>query len=69
MSIFSMQAAILAPAFHPLNSAEVKIKSGDLELDIAVHAAWISGEALNLTSAEFDLLRMFSGSAWPGAQA
>jgi two-component system response regulator CpxR len=36
-----------------------KIKSGDLELDIAAHAALRSGEALNLTSAEFDLLRMF----------
>ena len=36
-----------------------KIKSGDLELDIAAHAAMRSGEALNLTSAEFDLLRMF----------
>src|ERR1700686_5702533 len=34
-----------------------KIKSGDLELDIAAHAALRSGEALNLTSAEFDLLR------------
>ena len=36
-----------------------KIKSGDLELDIAAHAALRSGETLNLTSAEFDLLRMF----------
>ena len=36
-----------------------KIKSGDLELDIAAHAALRSGEPLNLTSAEFVLLRMF----------
>src|SRR4030081_2934634 len=36
-----------------------RTRSGDLELDIAAHAAMRSGEALNLTSAEFDLLRMF----------
>ena len=35
------------------------IKSGDLELDLAGHAASKSGKPLHLTSAEFDLLRAF----------
>jgi two-component system response regulator CpxR len=37
----------------------LSIKSGDLELDLAAHAASKSGISLHLTSAEFDLLRAF----------
>jgi DNA-binding response OmpR family regulator len=37
----------------------LSIKSGDLELDVAGHSAYKSGEPLHLTSAEFDLLRAF----------
>jgi DNA-binding response OmpR family regulator len=36
-----------------------KIKSGDLELDLASRIVSKSGKALNLTTAEFDLLHMF----------
>src|SRR5712675_1617812 len=36
-----------------------KIRSGDLELDLAGHIVAKAGEPLNLTSAEFDLLHMF----------
>ena len=36
-----------------------KLKSGDLELDLAARIVWKAGEPLNLTSAEFDLLHMF----------
>jgi two-component system response regulator CpxR len=35
------------------------IKSGDLQLDLAARTVTKAGRALSLTSAEFDLLRMF----------
>jgi two-component system response regulator CpxR len=35
------------------------IRSGDIELDLAARTASKSGESLKLTSAEFDLLRIF----------
>jgi len=36
-----------------------RIKSGDLELDLAARVVTKAGQPLNLTSAEFDLLHMF----------
>jgi DNA-binding response OmpR family regulator len=36
-----------------------RIKSGDLELDLAARIVTKAGDPLNLTSAEFDLLHMF----------
>jgi DNA-binding response OmpR family regulator len=38
------------------------IHSGDLELDPSAHAASRAGETLHLTSAEYDILRLFVGS-------
>src|SRR3979411_260861 len=37
----------------------LSIKSGDLEVDLAGHSASKSGKSMHLTSAEFDLLRVF----------
>src|SRR5258708_2470704 len=38
------------------------IRSGDLELDPSARAASRAGEVLHLTSAEYDILRLFIGS-------
>jgi len=46
-----------------------RIRSGDLELDLAARIVTKAGEPLNLTSAEFDLLHMFFEAPGQSARA
>ncbi|MCG6658624.1 response regulator [Halomonas campisalis] len=44
-------------------SADARLSFGNLEIDSATREAWLSGERIDLTSAEFDLLWLLASNA------
>ncbi|XGA80542.1 winged helix-turn-helix domain-containing protein [Halomonas sp. CH40] len=61
--LLARMRALLRRADQPLPTGEVRLRFENLEIDNATREAWLSGERIDLTSAEFDLLWLLASNA------
>ena len=61
--LLARMRALLRRADHPTPMGEVRLRFDDLEIDSATREAWLLGERIDLTSAEFDLLWLLASNA------
>jgi two-component system response regulator RstA len=61
--LLARMRALLRRADQPSPSGEMRLRFENLEIDNATREAWLSGERIDLTSAEFDLLWLLASNA------
>ncbi|NOG31318.1 response regulator [Halomonas sp. TBZ9] len=61
--LLARMRALLRRADQPSPTGEVRLRFENLEIDNATREAWLSGERIDLTSAEFDLLWLLASNA------
>ncbi|MFO8044719.1 MAG: winged helix-turn-helix domain-containing protein [Halomonas sp.] len=61
--LLARMRALLRRAESPESLAEPRLTFGNLEIDSATREAWLEGERIDLTSAEFDLLWLLASNA------
>ena len=61
--LLARMRALLRRADAPAPDGEMRLKFENLEIDNATREAWLSGERIDLTSAEFDLLWLLARNA------
>ena len=61
--LLARMRALLRRADQPSPTGEVRLRFENLEIDNATREAWLSGELIDLTSAEFDLLWLLASNA------
>ncbi|WP_111413391.1 winged helix-turn-helix domain-containing protein [Billgrantia lactosivorans] len=61
--LLARMRALLRRAENAEPSGEARLTFGNLEIDSATREAWLQGERIDLTSAEFDLLWLLASNA------
>lgn len=61
--LLARMRALLRRAEGPAPDGQVRLNFDNLEIDSATREAWLSGERIDLTSAEFDLLWLLASNA------
>ena len=61
--LLARMRALLRRADGPAPDGEMRLKFENLEIDNATREAWLSGDRIDLTSAEFDLLWLLARNA------
>lgn len=61
--LLARMRALLRRADAPAPGGEMRLRFENLEIDNATREAWLSGERIDLTSAEFDLLWLLASNA------
>lgn len=61
--LLARMRALLRRADQPSSSGEMRLRFENLEIDNATREAWLSGDRIDLTSAEFDLLWLLASNA------
>ncbi|PMR74294.1 winged helix-turn-helix domain-containing protein [Billgrantia endophytica] len=61
--LLARMRALLRRADHSEQSGEVRLAFGNLDIDSATREAWLEGDRIDLTSAEFDLLWLLASNA------
>lgn len=61
--LLARMRALLRRADGPASDGEIRLRFENLEIDNATREAWLSGERIDLTSAEFDLLWLLARNA------
>ncbi|MCC5883719.1 MAG: winged helix-turn-helix domain-containing protein [Halomonas sp.] len=61
--LLARMRALLRRADHTDQSGDARLSFGNLEVDSATREAWLAGERIDLTSAEFDLLWLLASNA------
>lgn len=61
--LLARMRALLRRADGPAPGGEIRLKFENLEIDNATREAWLAGERIDLTSAEFDLLWLLASNA------
>ncbi|BBI64064.1 hypothetical protein HSBAA_53700 [Vreelandella sulfidaeris] len=61
--LLARMRALLRRADGPAPDGEMRLRFENLEIDNATREAWLSGERIDLTSAEFDLLWLLGRNA------
>lgn len=61
--LLARMRALLRRADGPSPDGEIRLRFENLEIDNATREAWLSGERIDLTSAEFDLLWLLARNA------
>lgn len=61
--LLARMRALLRRAENAEHSGDARLSFGNLEIDSATREAWLEGERIDLTSAEFDLLWLLASNA------
>ncbi len=61
--LLARMRALLRRADSPAPGGEMRLRFDNIEIDNATREAWLSGERIDLTSAEFDLLWLLASNA------
>jgi two-component system response regulator RstA len=61
--LLARMRALLRRADAPAPGGEMRLRFDNIEIDNATREAWLSGERIDLTSAEFDLLWLLASNA------
>lgn len=61
--LLARMRALLRRADQPAPMGEARLRFDNLDIDSATREAWLSGERIDLTSAEFDLLWLLASNA------